>query len=78
MPDYKKFDPKLEQLVVEVRTAFDPDLSLTDDERSRLAAWVHREPATATRLHYERAHTGFTRCVQVTAGDVDRWRAGAP
>ena len=87
MASYKKFDPRLESLVVEPRTVFDPeveaeiqelDKSLDDrsgadvDTHARVSELIHRQPQLATQILYERAHTGFTREITVTREDVER------
>jgi len=87
MASYKKFDPRLESLVVETRTVFDPEVeseiqqldeqldsgASTDvDTHQRLSALIHSKPQLATQILYERAHTGFTREITVTRSDVER------
>ena len=87
MASYKKFDPRIELLVVETRTVFDPeveaeiqqlDSELEEqadgdvDTHQLLAALIHSKPELATQIFYERAHTGFTREITVTRADVER------
>jgi hypothetical protein len=87
MASYKTFDPRLESLVVETRTVFDPDveaeIQVLDehldadadadvDTHQRLSALIHSKPQLATRIFYERAHTGFTREITVTRSDIER------
>jgi len=87
MAGYNKYDPKLETLVVETRTFFDPELEkeiqafdATLDEpageavdtHTKLAQAAHRSAEQASRIHYERAHTGFTREITVTREDLER------
>ncbi len=87
MASYKTFDPRLESLVVETRTVFDPEVEAeiqqfdgdlesdadTDvDTHQRLSALIHSKPQLATQIHYERAHTGFTREITVTRSDIER------
>ena len=87
MASYKKFDPRLELLVVETRTVFDPEVeaeiqqldSELDgqidgdvDTHQLLSTLIHSKPKLATQIFYERAHTGFTREITVTRADVER------
>ena len=87
MASYKKFDPRIELLVVETRTVFDPeveaeiqqlDSELEEqadgdvDTNQLLSALIHSKPELATQIFYERAHTGFTREITVTRADVER------
>ncbi len=69
----KKFDPRLETLVVETKTEWDPGVGdLSDADRDWLASAVHAKPQLATTILYERAHTGFTRVITVTLEDIQR------
>ena len=87
MASYKKFDPRIELLVVETRTVFDPEVeaeiqqldSELDgqidgdvDTHQLLSTLIHSKPELATQIFYERAHTGFTREITVTRADVER------
>ncbi len=73
MADYNKFDPRVDSLVVETRTVFSDDVKgLADDDRRWLAAAIHRAPALAGKISYERTHTGFIREIVVGAADVAR------
>ena len=87
MASYKKFDPRLESLVVETRTVFDPeveaeiqefdghldaDAGSEVDTHEKLSALIHSQPRLASQIFYERAHTGFTREITVTRADVER------
>ena len=87
MASYKKFDPRIELLVVETRTVFDPEVEAeiqqldgeldgqTDgdvDTHQLLSTLIHSKPELATQIFYERAHTGFTREITVTRDDVER------
>ncbi|HID20930.1 MAG TPA: hypothetical protein EYP14_00810 [Planctomycetaceae bacterium] len=75
MPSYNKYDPRLESLVVETKTAWDPDVAeLPDEERRWLAAELHRHPDQASKIQYVRVHTGMIRLITVTAADVERLR----
>ncbi|MEC9007909.1 MAG: hypothetical protein VX311_15800 [Planctomycetota bacterium] len=87
MASYKKFDPRLELLVVETRTVFDPEVEAEIqqldgeldgqidgdvDTHQLLSTLIHSKPELATQIFYERAHTGFTREITVTRADVER------
>lgn len=73
MADYKKFDPRVDSLVVETKTDWAPDVQdLSDEDRRWLAVAIHQKPHLASQICYERAHTGFTREITVTAADVER------
>jgi hypothetical protein len=70
---YNKFDPRLESLVVETRTLWGDDVGELDPEgRLWVARAFHANPRLAGKLEYERAHTGFTRIITVTADDIVR------
>ena len=73
MANFKKYDPRLESLVMETRTVWDPEIGeISDEDRSWLAAAVHREPELASNIEYDRSHTGFTRILTVTVDDIAR------
>ena len=83
MASYKKYDPRLESLVVETRTVFDPEVEAeiqevdghpddSVDTHQQLATLVHSQPQLASQIFYERGHTGFTREITVTLADVER------
>lgn len=73
MAGYKKYDERIEQLVVETRTLWDPSVGkLEDADRMWLSKAIHEEPELASKIEYERAHTGFTREVTVTVEDIQR------
>ena len=87
MASYKKFDPRIELLVVETRTVFDPEVEAEIqqldneleeqadgevDTHQLLSALINSKPELATQIFYERAHTGFTREITVTRADVER------
>jgi hypothetical protein len=73
MANLSKYDPRIEALVMETRTEWDPEIGeLSDDDRRWLAAAVHREPESAAKIEYERSHTGFTRVITVTVDDIAR------
>ncbi len=73
MADYKKYDPRVDQLTMETRTCWDPDVGeLSEEDREWLAAAVHQTPASASKIAYTRSHTGFTREITVTVDDIER------
>lgn len=68
-----KFDPRVDALVMETKTAWDPEVGeLTDEDKEWLSGAVHQAPSKATKLAYERSHTGFTRIITVTVDDIQR------
>ena len=72
-PDYKKYDSRVDALVMETRTLWDEAVGeLSDSDRDWLADAVHTAPAAATNVAYYRSHTGFTREIMVTVEDVTR------
>ncbi|MBI1311264.1 hypothetical protein GC176_08145 [bacterium] len=73
MAGLNKYDKRLEGLVVETRTLWDPAVKgLSDDDRAWLSQAIHESPELASRISYERAHTGFTREITVTIEDIQR------
>ena len=73
MASYNKFDPRIESLVMETRTLWDPEVAnLSAEDKTWLAEEVHRHPEKAAKVTYERSHTGFTREITVTLADVER------
>ena len=73
MADYTKYDARVDSLVIESRTQWDPSLGkLSEEDKTFLAKWVHRSPAKAAKVAYWRSHTGFTREITVTADDIAR------
>ena len=73
MASYNKFDPRLESLVVETKTEWDPAVGeLSPEDKQALAKAIHDAPHLATKIAYERAHTGFTRQITVTLEDIQR------
>ncbi len=71
MAGYKKYDPRLESLVVETKTLWGDDVGdLSDEDRAWVASAIQRNPQLAGNIEYERAHTGFTRIITVTADDI--------
>jgi hypothetical protein len=73
MAAYNKYDPRLESLVVETRTHWDPDVgALPEEDRAWLSRAIHHQPELASKINYERTHTGFTREITVTTSDIER------
>jgi hypothetical protein len=73
MANLNKYDPRVDSLVMETRTLWDSEVGqLSEDDRHWLSAAVHREPAKAKNVRYERTHTGFTREITVTVDDIER------
>lgn len=68
-----KFDPRVDDLVMETRTLWDPSVGeLSDEDRAWVAAEIHKVPEQASDISYERSHTGFTRVITVTLEDIQR------
>jgi hypothetical protein len=73
MATYDKFDPRLDSLVMETRTLWDPQVgNLTAEDKAWLAEQVQKHPERAAKINYERSHTGFAREITVTVADVER------
>ena len=73
MAGLNKYDGRLEGLVVETRTLWADDVKgLSDDDRAWLSQAIHESPELASRINYDRAHTGFTREITVTVEDIQR------
>jgi hypothetical protein len=73
MAGYKKYDERIDELVVETVTFWDDECGdLTDSDMAWLSDAIHRAPQLASNIRYERAHTGFTREIKVTIGDIQR------
>lgn len=70
---YDAYDARIETLVMETVTLWDPSLAkLPDDDKLWLSRALHAEPKLASKIRYERTHTGFTREITVTPVDVER------
>lgn len=70
---YDAYDARLETLVMETITNWDPALAkLADDDKLWLSQALHADPKLASKVKYERTHTGFTREITVTPADVER------
>jgi hypothetical protein len=73
MADYNKFDRRVDSLVVETRTKFAPEVTgLSAEDSQWISKAIHKHPELASNISYERAHTGFTREIVVTAADIAR------
>lgn len=73
MADYNKYDPRVDSLVMECITHWDPAVGkLSDEDKAVLSKLVHRSPAKAAKVAYNRSHTGFTREITVTVDDIAR------
>ena len=73
MANLKKYDPRLESLVMETNTLWDAEIGeLPEEDQSWLAKSVHADAQRAAKIHYERSHTGFTREITVTVADIER------
>jgi hypothetical protein len=73
MANYDAYDPRLESLVVETRTAWAAELqSLSPEEKAVIARAIHRHPQLASHIAYERTHTGFIREITVGEADIER------
>ena len=73
MADYNKYDPRVDSLVMETRTNWDPAVGkLSEDDKEFLSRMVHRSPEKASKVVYHRSHTGFTREITVTVDDIGR------
>ncbi len=68
-----KFDPRVDALVMETRTEWDPSVGkLSDEDRRWVATAIHTQPELASNVTYERSHTGFARTITVTLEDIQR------
>ncbi|MEM9702091.1 MAG: hypothetical protein AAF907_06575 [Planctomycetota bacterium] len=73
MASLKKYDPRLETLVMERRTRFDDECgTLPAEDRAWLASRLHAAPQEADSLEYVRTATGFARTITATRADVER------
>jgi hypothetical protein len=73
MADYNKYDPRVDSLVMEAVTFWDPAVGkLSDEDKAMLARTVHSSPEKASKVAYSRSHTGFTREITVTVDDIAR------
>jgi hypothetical protein len=68
-----KFDPRVDSLVMETKTLWDPSVGqLSDEDRRWVATAIHQKPQLASKVSYERSHTGFVRIIRVTVEDIQR------
>ena len=68
-----KFDPRIDDLVMETRTQWDPSVgNLSDEDRRWVAKAIHEQPQLASQIAYERSHTGFVRTITVKLEDIQR------
>ncbi|MCX7423002.1 MAG: hypothetical protein NT013_26195 [Planctomycetia bacterium] len=73
MADFNKYDPRVDSLVIETKTFWDTAIgTLSDTDKQWLAAAIQRSPEKASKVAYERCHTGFTRSITVTIADIER------
>jgi hypothetical protein len=73
MADYTKYDARVDSLVMESLTNWDPSVGkLSDADKAIMARLVHRAPEKAKKICYFRSHTGFTREITVTVDDIAR------
>jgi hypothetical protein len=73
MADYNKYDARVDSLVMETITNWDPAVGkLSDEDKALLARTVHQSPEKASKVAYYRSHTGFTREITVTVDDIAR------
>ena len=63
----------MDDLVMETRTLWDESVGeLSEEDRKWVAQAIHRNPQLASKIHYERSHTGFTREITVTLEDIQK------
>lgn len=68
-----KFDPRVDDLVMETRTVWDPSVGdLSAEDKRWVARAIHQNPSLAANVSYERSHTGFVRHITVTLEDIQR------
>ncbi len=73
MAALNKFDPRVDSLVIETKTLWDPAVGkLSEDDKEAVSRAIHSAPQLAGKIEYERAHTGFTRIITVTLADIQR------
>lgn len=69
----KKFDARVDDLVMETRTVWDDTVGdLSPEDRNWVATEIHKQPEQAENVSYARSHTGFTRTITVTLQDIQR------
>ncbi len=68
-----KFDPRVDDLVMETRTLWDPAVGdLSEEDRQWVSRAIHQQPSLASKVAYERSHTGFTRVITATLEDIQK------
>jgi hypothetical protein len=68
-----KFDPRVDDLVMETRTLWDDSVGdLSAEDRHWVSQEIHKQPQLASHVTYERSHTGFTRMITVSLEDIQR------
>ncbi|MCA9064367.1 MAG: hypothetical protein KDA96_14955 [Planctomycetaceae bacterium] len=68
-----KFDPRVDDLVMETRTEWDSSVGdLSPEDRRWVAQALHNDASLASKVSYERTHTGFARQITVTLEDIQR------
>ena len=68
-----KFDPRVDALVVESRTSWDASVGeLPAEDRQWVAKTIHQNPSLASKIDYERTHTGFIRHITVSLEDIQK------
>lgn len=68
-----KFDPRVDNLVMEIRTLWDDSVGeLSDEDRRWVSRTIHEHPELAGSIRYERTHTGFAREITVTLEDIQK------
>ncbi len=73
MAAYKKYDARVDSLVMETITEWDAEVGdISAEDKVWLASAVHQSPEQASNIAYERSHTGFTRIITVTVDDIER------
>jgi len=69
----KKFDARIDDLVMETRTLWDGSVGdLSEEDRRWVSSEIHKSPDQASSVSYDRSHTGFTRIITVTLDDIQR------
>lgn len=68
-----QFDPRVDDLVMETRTLWDDSVGeLSDEDRRWVSQTIHQHPQLASKIRYERSHTGFIREITVTLEDIQK------
>ncbi len=68
-----KFDPRIDDLVMETRTEWDPSVgNISAEDRRWVSKSIHEQPQLASQISYERSHTGFVRTIKVQLDDIQR------